>query len=338
MRAIGYMIPGPIGRPDALLDIELPRPEPTGRDILVEVRAISVNPADTKLRAGARPLAGQWKVLGYDVAGVVAAVGPEATMFAPGDKVFYAGDITRLGGNAEFHLVDERIVGHKPGSLGWAEAAALPLTSIAAWEALFDRLDVRRAVPGANSLLIIGGAGGVGSIAVQLARQLTSLEVIATASRQDTRDWVAGLGAHHVVDHSQPLSAEIEAAGLAAPGFVFSTTHTDAHLPEITRLIAPQGRLALIDDPETFDVVPFKNKAVSVHWELMFTRPMHRTVDMAEQAHLLDELARLVDAGRIRTTLAEHFGPITAENLKRAHAFVESGRARGKVVLEGFPS
>jgi len=338
MRAIGYMIPGAIDRPDALLDIELPRPEPSGHDILVEVRAISVNPADTKLRSGSRPPAGQWKVLGYDVAGIVAEVGPEVTMFAPGDDVFYAGDITRPGGNAEFHLVDERIVGHKPGSLGWAEAAALPLTSIAAWEALFDRLDVGRPVPGGGGILIVGGAGGVGSIAVQLARQLTDLDVIATASRPETRDWVAGLGAHHVIDHSRPLSKEIKAAGLAAPGFVFSTTHTDAHLPEITRLIAPQGRLALIDDPETFDVVSLKNKAVSVHWELMFTRPMHRTADMVEQAHLLDELGRLVDAGRIRTTLTEHFGPITAENLKRAHAFVESGRARGKVVLEGFAS
>ncbi|MDF2995852.1 MAG: Alcohol dehydrogenase, zinc-binding protein [Xanthobacteraceae bacterium] len=337
MRAVGYTVPGPIDRPDSLLDIELPRPQPAGRDILVQVRAISVNPADTKLRASARPPAGEWKVLGYDVAGIVVEIGPEVTMFAHGDEVFYAGDITRSGGNAEFHLVDERIVGHKPRSLGWAEAAALPLTSIAAWEALFDRLDVKRSVSGANSLLIIGGAGGVGSIAVQLARQLTDLEVIATASRQDTREWVAQLGAHHVIDHRKPLSAEIEAARLSAPGFVFSTTHTEAHLPEITRLIAPQGRLALIDDPEVFDIVPLKIKTVSVHWELMFARPMHKTADMIEQAHLLDELARLVDAGTIRTTLAEHFGSISAENLKHAHAFVESGRARGKAVLEGFP-
>jgi zinc-binding alcohol dehydrogenase family protein len=337
MRAIGYKIPGPIERPDSLLDIELPRPEPAGRDILVEVRAISVNPADTKLRAGSRPPPGEWKVLGYDVAGVVSEIGPEVTMFGRGDEVFYAGDIMRPGGNAEFHLVDERIVGHKPRTLSWAEAAALPLTSITAWEALFDRLDVSRSVPGANSLLIIGGAGGVGSIAVQLARRLTDLEVIATASGRDAREWVAELGAHHVIDHMKPLSAEIKAAGLAAPGFVFSTSHTDAHLTEITRLIAPQGRLALIDDPQTFDVVPLKNKAVSIHWELMFARSMHKTADMVEQARLLDEVARLLDAGAIRTTLAAHFCSITAENLKRAHALVESGRARGKVVLEGFP-
>ncbi|MEP9380114.1 zinc-binding alcohol dehydrogenase family protein [Aquabacter sp. CN5-332] len=338
MRAIGYTGPGPIDRPDSLVDIELLRPRPTGRDLLVEVRAISVNPADTKLRASSRPRAGEWKVLGYDVAGIVAEIGPEVTMFTPGDEVFYAGDITRPGGNAELHLVDERIVGHKPRTLGWAEAAALPLTSIAAWEALFDRLDVKRPVPGANSLLIIGGAGGVGSIAVQLARRLTDLDIIATASRQDTREWVAELGAHHVIDHRKPLFAEIRAAGLSAPGFVFSTTHTDTHLPEITQLIAPEGRLALIDDPATFDIVPLKNKAVSIHWELMFARPMYQTADMVEQAHLLDEVARLVDAGTIRTTLAEHFGPITAENLKRAHAFLEGGQARGKVVLEGFPS
>lgn len=337
MRAIGYKFPGPIDRLDSLVDIELPRPKPAGRDILVEVRAISVNPADTKLRAISPPPSGEWKVLGYDVAGVVSEIGTEVTMFRPGDEVFYAGDITRPGGNAQFHLVDERIVGHKSRSLDWAEAAALPLTSITAWEALFDRLDVKRPVPGTHSLLIIGGSGGVGSIAVQLARQLTDLEVIATASSQDTREWVSELGAHHVIDHRNPLSAEIRAAGLPAPGFVFSTAHTDTHLPEIVQLIAPQGRLSLIDDPETFDIVPLKIKAVSVHWELMFARPMHKTADMVEQSHLLDEIAHLVDAGTIRTTLTKHFGPITAENLKRAHAYVESGRGLGKIVLEGFP-
>jgi NADPH2:quinone reductase len=336
MRAVGYKYPGPINAADALEDIELPRPAPTGRDLLVEVRAVSVNPADTKVRARAKPANGDWRILGFDAAGVVVGTGPDVTGFRPGDEVFYAGDVTRPGTNAEYHLVDERIVGHKPRSLDWSEAAALPLTAITAWEGLFDRLNVERAVPGASSILIIGGAGGVGSIAVQLARQLTDLTMIATASRAETRDWVRDLGAHHVLDHSKPLSAEITAANLEAPGFVFSTTHSDAHLAEIEKLIAPQGRFVLIDDPVSFDVASFKRKAISIHWEAMFARSTFSTVDMAEQGRLLDQVAELIDAGRIRTTLSERFGPISASNLLRAHALVESGKARGKVVLEGF--
>ncbi|WP_454659145.1 zinc-binding alcohol dehydrogenase family protein [Bosea beijingensis] len=336
MRAIGYRHPGPIAAADALEDIELPRPTPTSRDLLVGVRAVSVNPADTKVRARAKPAEGEWKVLGFDAAGVVVETGPDVTGFKPGDEIFYAGDVTRPGTNAEYHLVDERIVGHKPRSLDWSEAAALPLTAITAWEGLFDRLNVGRPVPGSSSILIIGGAGGVGSIAVQLARQLTDLTVIATASRPETRDWVRELGAHHVLDHSKPLSAEITAANLEAPGFVFSTTHTDAHLPEIEKLIAPQGRFVFIDDSASLDIVPFKRKSVSVHWEFMFTRPMFNTADVAEQGRLLDQVAKLIDAGMVRTTLSERFGPINASNLARAHALLESDKARGKIVLEGF--
>lgn len=336
MRVVAYRNPGPADDPHILKDIELPRPKPAGRDLLVEIRAVSVNPVDTKLRAAVRPAEGDWRVLGFDAAGVVVEIGPDVSGFRPGDEVFYAGDITRPGTNAEFHLVDERIVGHKPKSLDWSEAAALPLTAITAWEALFDRLYVARPVAGASSILIIGGAGGVGSIAVQLARHLTDLTVIATASRPETRDWVQRLGAHHVLDHSRPLSKEIAAAGLEAPGFVLSTTHTDAHLAEIVKLIAPQGRFALIDDPETLNVAPFKRKTVSVHWEAMFARSTFATADMAEQGILLDSVARLVDAGTIRTTLSERFGPISAANLLRAHALIESGKARGKIVLEGF--
>ncbi len=217
------------------------------------------------------------------------------------------------------------------------EAAALPLTAITAWETLFDRLDVRKPVVGtAPAILIIGGAGGVGSIAVQLARQLTGLTVIATASRPETRAWALGLGAHHVVDHSRPLAAEVAALGIGAPAFVFSTTNTDRHLAEIAELIAPQGRFALIDDPKSLDINPFKRKSVSVHWELMFTRSMFQTQDMAVQGEYLNELARLVDAGTIRTTLGETGGSINAANLKRAHALIETGKAKGKIVLEGF--
>ena len=338
MRAIGYAKSLPIDQADSLLDLDLPAPEPKGRDLLVEVRAVSVNPVDTKVRMRAAPAEGEHKVLGWDAAGIVKAVGPEASRFRPGDAVFYAGDLNRPGTNAELHLVDERITGTKPAFLGFAEAAALPLTAITAWEALFDRLQVKsHTVPGAaRAILIVGGAGGVGSIAIQLARKLTDLTVIATASRPETRDWALDLGAHHVVDHSRPLAAEVAALGLGAPGFVFSTTQTDKHLAEIAELIAPQGRFALIDDPAALDVNLLKRKSVSLHWEFMFTRSMFGTADIAEQGALLDEVSRLVDAGTLRTTLGETFGRINVANLRRAHALIESGRARGKVVLEGF--
>lgn len=338
MRAVGYKTPLPIDDDRSLVDIDIPRPAPSGRDLLVEVRAVSVNPVDTKVRGKVGPDGDEWKVLGWDAAGVVVEAGPEASLFKPGDEVFHAGALTRPGTNAELHLVDERIVGRKPKTLGWAEAAALPLTALTAWEALFDRLDVQgRAVPGAApAILIIGGAGGVGSITIQLARKLTDLTVIATASRPETKAWATDLGAHHVVDHSRPLANEIAALGIGAPAFVFSTTNTDRHLSEIVELIAPQGRFALIDDPATLDIIPFKRKSVSVHWELMFTRSLFATADIAEQGKLLNEVSRLVDDGTIRTTLTETFGPISAANLKRAHALIESGRAKGKIVLQGF--
>lgn len=337
MKAVGYQSPGPIDAAEALVDIELPRPEPGPRDVLVEVRAVSVNPVDTKVRrrAGADP--GAWKVLGWDAAGIVREVGSAVTRFTAGDEVFYAGSLSRQGTNAEFHVVDERIVGRKPASVDFAQAAALPLTAITAWETLFDRLDVRRPVPGAApAIVIVGGAGGVGSIAIQLVRRLTDLTVIATASRPETVEWVTTLGAHHVVDHGRPLAAEVAALGLGAPAFVFSTTATDKHLAAIAELIAPQGRWALIDDPGVVDIAPFKRKSVSTHWEFMFTRPVFETSDMAAQGALLDEVAGLVDAGTLRSTMGEHYGAITAANLRRAHALIEGGTARGKIVLEGF--
>ncbi|MFE1597646.1 zinc-binding alcohol dehydrogenase family protein [Methylobacterium sp. ID0610] len=337
MRAIGFTQPLPIEDARALVDLDLPAPVPGPRDLLVRVQAVSVNPVDTKVRRRATPPEGQPRILGYDAVGVVEAAGAEARLFGPGDAVFYAGALDRPGTNAELHLVDERIVGAKPASLSLAEAAALPLTAITAWEALFDRLDVRKPVPGAaQAVLIVGGAGGVGSIATQLARQLTDLTVITTASRPETAAWSRALGAHHVVDHGKPLAAEVAALGLGAPAFVFSTTGTDQHLPEIVTLIAPQGRFALIDDPAALDVMPFKQKSVSTHWEFMFTRSMFGTADLGEQGRLLNEVARLVDAGTLKTTFAESFGTISAENLRRAHALIESGRAKGKIVLEGW--
>jgi zinc-binding alcohol dehydrogenase family protein len=277
MRAVAFRTPGPIANPDALADIELPKPAPGARDLLVAVRAVSVNPVDTKVRQRPNP-SDDWKVLGYAAAGIVAEVGAEVRGFLPGDAVYYAGDITRPGSNAEFQLVDHRLAAPMPKALDFAAAAALPLTSLTAWEVLFDRLDVLKPVAGAApAVLIIGAAGGVGSMVVQLARAFTSLTVVATASRPETRRWAAELGAHHVVDHARPLAGEVAALQLGAPGFVFSITHTDRHMRDIVELIAPQGRFALIDDPETLDILPFKRKSVSTHWESMFTRSSFQT-------------------------------------------------------------
>ncbi|SDP59365.1 zinc-binding alcohol dehydrogenase family protein [Phyllobacterium sp. OV277] len=337
MRAVAYYEPQPITADTSLVDIDLPKPEAKGRDLLVEVKAVSVNPVDTKIRAGVKPEAGQPKVLGWDAAGIVTAVGPDVQHFKVGDEVFYAGAVDRSGTNVEFHLIDERIAGKKPKSLDFSAAAALPLTSITAWEMLFDRMQIKTPVVGAtNAILIIGGAGGVGSIAVQLVRKLTNLTVIATASRPETKKWVEELGAHHVIDHSKPIAAQVEALGFGAPAFVFSTTNSDDHRMEIATLIAPQGRFGLIDDPITYDIMPFKWKSISIHWEVMFTRSRYNTVDVEEQHNLLNKVSELVDAGTIRTTLADDLGKISAANLKKAHALIESGRARGKIVLSGF--
>ncbi len=337
MKAIGYREAGPLESADSLVDIELDRPTPEGRDLLVAVSAISVNPVDTKIRRNVSPETGQWKVLGWDAVGKVVETGPDVADFKVGDEVFYAGSLIRPGANSEFHLVDERIVGRKPASLSDAEAAALPLTAITAYEMLFHRLDVLKPVPGAaRAIVIIGGAGGVGSIAIQLLRALTDLTVIATASRPQTQEWVRSLGAHHVIDHTRPIAAQVAALGIGAPAFVFSTTETHRHFQEIIDLIAPQGRFGLIDDPESLDAMGFKRKSVSLHWEFMFTRSLFQTADMGEQGKLLNQVADMIDAGRLRSTMTETLSPINAANLKAAHAILESGKARGKVVLTGF--
>jgi zinc-binding alcohol dehydrogenase family protein len=335
MKAIAFTQHGlPIEDPKALMDMDLPKPTPGPRDLLVEVRAVSVNPVDTKIRAGSA--ATEPKVVGWDAVGLVREVGSDVTLFQPGDEVFYAGSIVRPGSYSEFHLVDERIVGHKPKSLDNAHAAALPLTSITAWELLFDRLGVQEGGGEGESLLIIGAAGGVGSILVQLARQLTKMTVIGTASRSETQDWIKQLGAHHVIDHSQPLVAQLEQIGVGQVTHVASLTHTDSHFTQLIEALRPQGRLALIDDPKTLDVMPMKRKSLSLHWELMFTRSLFETPDMIKQHELLNRVSALVDEGVLKTTLGEHFGTINAENMRRAHAVIESGKARGKIVLEGF--
>ena len=339
MKAIGYthaQFGLPIDNPNALAEITLPDPAPQGRDILVEVRAVSVNPVDTKVRRGSTPAAGEVKVLGWDAVGVVRATGSDVSLFKPGDRVWYAGSIARPGSNCQLHLVDERIVGHAPKSLDDAEAAALPLTGLTAWELLFDRLQIAPGTGTGQSILIVGAGGGVGSILVQLARQLTQLTVIGTASRPETVDWVRNLGAHHVIDHSRPLSEELRRIGVPHVHYVASLTQTDTHLAEIVESLIPQGRLALIDDPAPFDVKLLKRKSISLHWELMFTRAIYETPDMIAQHRILEELATLLDRGTLRSTLAEHYGTINADNLRRAHALIESGAARGKIVLEGW--
>lgn len=336
MRAIGYRT---TGEPDVLEDVELPDPEATGRDLLVEVRAVSVNPVDTKVRRRQGPGEGETHhVLGWDVAGVVRAVGGEVVEFSVGDEVWYAGSLVRPGGNSELHLVDERLVSRKPTSLDFAEAAALPLTAITAWELLFDRLGVERDRGEDQTLLVVGAAGGVGSILVQLAAQLTQLRVVGTASRPETTDWVRRLGAHEVIDHRSPLAPQLADLGIEGVELVAALTHTGEHYEQLVEVLAPQGRLGVIDDPPTLDVLPLKQKSASVHWEFMFTRSMFETPDMAEQHRLLATVADLVDEGTLRTTTESVYGQIDAATLQRAHAFVERGRAVGKVVLAGWPA
>ena len=336
MKAVGFRRSHAIDHPEALLDLEVPTPVPGGRDLLVRVRAVSVNPVDFKVRLRGDPPDGEVTVLGYDAAGVVDAVGPDCTLFRPGDAVFYAGDIRRQGTNAELHLVDERIAGRKPATLDFPASAALPLTSITAWELLFDRLGVRSGGGDGEALLVIGGGGGVGSMLIQLARQLTKLTIVATASRAETREWCTRLGAHFVVDHAGDLGAQIAALGAPPVTYVASLTHTDRHFEAIAAIVAPQGRVALIDDPGPIDVRLLKLKSVSLHWELMFTRSMFGTRDMQAQHDLLCAVADLIDRGVLHTTVSAELGTINAANLMRAHRLLESGRAHGKVVLAGF--
>lgn len=336
MKAVGYRQPLPIDNPAALEDLVLPDPAPAARDLLVRVKAVSVNPVDTKVRRNAAPEAGQAKVLGWDVAGTVEAVGSAVKNFKPGDRVYYAGSIIRPGANSELHVVDERIAAIAPRTLEDAQAAALPLTTITAWELLFDRLRMPRGGGAGQTLLITGGAGGVGSILIQLARQLTQLRVVATASRPQTREWCLALGAHAVIDHSKPLAAELQAAGIGEVDMVASLTQTQQHYMQIIESLKPQGHIAVIDDMPVLDAMPLKTKSLSLHWEMMFARSRFETPDMAQQGKLLAEVAGLVDEGLIRTTANASFGTINAANLRRAHALLESGKAQGKVVLEGF--
>ena len=338
MKAVALTRYLPIADPQSLVDVTLPDPKPAGHDILVKVEAVSVNPVDTKQRAPNPKVEAQPRVLGYDAAGTVAAVGPEVTLFKPGDEVYYAGDVTRSGSNSELQLVDERIVGRKPKTLDFAQAAAIPLTAITAWEAYFDRMkiDAGGKHRGA-SLLIIGGAGGVGSIGIQIAKVVAGLKVIATASRPETIAWVKELGADHVVDHTQPLRPQIEALGLKNVDYIANFNDTDRYWEQMGDLVAPQGAVCMIVAPKgplAQDGV--RAKSASVCWELMFTRPRFKTPDMIEQHRLLTRVAELIDAKKIRGTLRETLRPINAANMRAAHAKLESGTTIGKLVVAGW--
>ncbi|WP_440454542.1 zinc-binding alcohol dehydrogenase family protein [Psychrobacter sp. ASPA161_9] len=348
VKAIGYQNNLPIDDEQALQDITLDKPTASGHDILVEVKAISVNPVDYKIRASRPAPEGEYAVIGWDAAGIVTAIGEEVSLFSVGDNVYYAGDLTRSGSNAEYQLVDERIVGHMPTSLSFAEAAALPLTTITAWEMLFDRLQVPVSDSSTDengndedtndiSVLVIGAAGGVGSILTQLLKSQTTATIIGTASRDESIQWLKDLGADYVINHRNALSDELQKTGIAEVDYVVSLNNTEEHYEEIIKCLKPQGKLGLIDDPATLDVLPLKTKSLSLHWEFMFARSMFNTPDMIEQHHLLNAVATLIDAGEIKTTVAHNLGTITAEHLRSAHQMLENRQAHGKIVLEGWP-
>jgi len=337
MKAIALTRYLPIDDPQSLVDIELADPQPRGHDLLVRVEAVSVNPVDTKVRAPKAQVEATPKVLGYDAAGVVAAVGADVTLFKPGDAVYYAGDVTRPGSNAQLQLVDERIAGRKPATLDFAQAAALPLTSLTAWELLFDRFgfDAGGADAG-RSVLIIAGAGGLGSIAIQIAKH-AGLNVVATASRGETIDWCRRMGANHVIDHHQPLRPQLERAGFRQVDAIACFTGVEPYWTQIADLVAPQGRIGLVVGLRgPLDLELLKNKSASVHWEFMFTRAMFTTADIVRQHEILDTVADLVDAGTLRTTLTATLAPINAANLREAHRRLESGTTIGKLVVSGW--
>jgi NADPH2:quinone reductase len=336
MKAVALTQYLPIENPNAFLDVTLETPSPQGHDILVGVKAVAVNPVDTKVRAPKDTVEPSPRVIGYDASGVVEAVGPDVTLFKVGDAVYYAGDITRSGTNQEFHLVDERIVGHKPTSLSHAEAAALPLTTITAYEAFFDRLGIDRdGADKGQTILIIGAAGGVGSIGIQLAKQ-AGLTVIATASRPETSAWVQDLGADHVINHREDMVAQVRALGMHHVDHI-AVFNDMRHWDAAVELIRPQGGIVSIDGTDTpMPMAGMKMKAASLHWEFMFARAMHKTPDMIEQHKLLTHVAKEIDAGRIRTTVSQVLTPINAANMREAHRLIETGMAKGKIVVEGF--
>ena len=338
MKVVGLYKYLPIENKESLLDLELDKPNPSGRDILVAVQAVSVNPVDTKIRAPKQDVEEKPKVLGWDAAGKVVAIGDKVKHFQVGDEVYYAGDITRSGSNAEFQLIDERIVGKKPSKLSFSEAAALPLTTITAWESLFDKLGIcKEGRHAGKTLLVIGGAGGVGSITIQLAKNLAKLKVIATASRSETHDWVEKLGADHIINHRNSIDDELENISIETVDYVLCLNSTEQHWQAMVNVIKPQGKIcSIVDTKEAVDINLLKPKSATFVWEFMYTRSMFQTEDMIEQQNILNSVAQLVDEGKINTTLNKVVSPINAKNLRQVHADIEMGNAIGKTVLSGW--
>jgi zinc-binding alcohol dehydrogenase family protein len=338
MKAVALTQYLPISDPHSLMDVELPRPIAQGRDLLVKIQAVSVNPVDAKIRSPKPKVESSPKILGWDAAGIVENVGPEVRLFKPGEEVYFAGSVTRPGSNAEFQLVDERLVGRKPANLSFAEAAAMPLTLLTAWEALFERIGIDRMADNrGQSLLIIGGAGGVGSIAIQLAK-LAGLTVIVTASRPETRAWAEKMGADQVIDHRQPLPGQLAALSHKEVDYIANFSNTDSYWAVMAELIRPQGRIVcIVENAHPVELGLLKSKSASFSWTFMFTRSMFQTPDMGEQGGILDDAAKLFEAGRLQTTLTETLSPINAANMRDAHAQIESGKTIGKLVIAEWP-
>ena len=338
MKAVGLYKYLPIDLPDSLVDVEIDKPLPQGRELLVQVNAIAVNPVDTKMRSPQDKVEDTPRILGWDVAGVVEAVGPDVDLFKVGDEVFYAGSFTKPGCNSEFHIVDERIVGTKPNSIDFVQAAAMPLTSITAWEAMFDRLGIDDSGADAGkNLLIIGGAGGVGSIATQFAKQVAKLNVTVTASRPESKVWVKELGVDHIINHYLDIPEQVNKLGISGYEYILCFNDTDEHWQSMATVVAPQGKIcSIVETAGDVDLGALKSKSATFSWEFMFTRSMYETNDMIEQHNLLNRVAELVDAGTIKTTFNKVLEPINASNLKAAHAEIEGRHAIGKIVLQGW--
>jgi zinc-binding alcohol dehydrogenase family protein len=337
MKAVGLKTYLPITDENSLMDITLSVPEPQSRDLLVHVAAISVNPVDTKVRSPKAKVEENYRVLGWDAVGKVVAIGEQVELFKVGDEVYYAGDVTRSGSNSQYQLVDERIVGHKPKTLNNAEAAALPLTGITAAEGLFERLGIDADISRDKTLLIIGAAGGVGSIAIQLAKQIAGLQIIATASRMESSEWCRSLGADIVVNHQQDFAKEVRSQGIQYVDYIFCLNTTARHWATMADLIKPQGKICSIVEPEAnIDLNLLKSKSASFMWEFMFTRSMYKTNDMIEQHHILNRIADLIDTKKIKTSVNKVLSPINAVNLRAAHAEIETGKTIGKIVLKAW--
>jgi zinc-binding alcohol dehydrogenase family protein len=334
MKAIGFKTSHDINENESLIEIEIDKPLAQEYDIVVKVNAVSMNPVDTKVRAKAakNTVLEDAKILGYDAVGIIESMGEKVSNFKIGDRVYYAGDITRNGSNAQFQVVDSRIVAIAPSSLNDTQAAVFPLTSLTAWEALFDRLNVNKSEK--KTILIIGGAGGVGSIATQIAKAQTNLTVISTASREETRTWAKTMGADYVANH-RDLVNSVRKLGFQTVDYIFNVADTRGHWDSMGELITPQGKIcSIVEFDGTLDFSVLKSKSATFVWEFMFTRSMYTTKDIQEQHNILKQMALLIDEGKIKTTLTHTIEGFNTESIKEAHALVESGKTIGKVAID----